>query len=45
MKRNRYIHVRLRGDFYPLDPYCTTLKQFMEEYNVKRSAIAEWWKD
>lgn len=37
--------VRLRGDFYSSDTYCDTLKEFMNLHNLKRSDIAEWWKE
>lgn len=37
--------VRLKGDFYGGDCYCNTLKEFMELHHLKRSDIAEWWRE
>lgn len=39
------IVVRLKGDFYCMDTYCDTLKEFMETYKIKRSEIKEWWRN
>lgn len=40
------VHYRLKGYFYPQRAYgCRTLKEAMEKYNLKRSGIAEWWKE
>lgn len=41
----KYVKVRLKGDFYTMDTYCRTLKEFLEMRNLKRSDVAEWWKE
>lgn len=38
------IWVRLVGDAYGSPTYTKTLKEFMEQRNLKRTDIADWWK-
>ena len=41
----KQVIVRLKGDFYSMNTYCSTLKEFLEKRNLKRSDVAEWWKE
>nr|WP_294724045.1 hypothetical protein [Prevotella sp.] len=41
----KQVIVRLKGDFYSMNTYCSTLKEYLEKRNLKRSDIAEWWKE
>ena len=41
----KQVIVRLKGDFYNMNTYCSTLKDFLEKRNLKRSDVAEWWKE
>lgn len=46
MKREVYkITLYLKGEFYALDFFdCSTLKEVLEEYNIKRSQVICWKK-
>lgn len=37
--------VRLKGNFYCMNTYCSTQKEYLEKRNLKRSDVAEWWKE
>lgn len=39
------VHVILKGDFYSMNTYCRTLKEFLEKSHLKRSDILDWWKE
>ena len=41
----KQVIVILNGDFYSMNTYCSTLKEFLEKRNLKRSDVAEWWKE
>ena len=45
MKEKQTIKVQLKGDFYTMDTYCHTLKEFMESRHIKRSQIKAWYKE
>lgn len=46
MKKCRKIVCQLKGSFYVHDFFdVQTLKELMEEYNIKRSEIVCWWKE
>ena len=46
MKKCRKIVCQLKGSFYVNDFFdVQTLKELMEEYNIKRSEIVCWWKE
>jgi hypothetical protein len=37
--------VRLKGDTYGGNAYAKTVKEFVSHHNLKRSDIAEWWRE
>ena len=39
------VHVILKGDCYSMNTYCSTLKEFLEMRNLKRSDVSDWWKE
>lgn len=39
------VHVILKGDCYSMNTYCSTLKEFLEIRNLKRSDVSDWWKE
>lgn len=41
----KQVKVRLKGDFYSMNTYCRTLKEYLEKTGLKRSEVAEWWKE
>ena len=46
MKKCRKIVCQLKGDFYTTDFFdVQTLKEVMEQWNLKRSEIKCWWKE
>ncbi len=45
-KKRKIVRFIPKGGFYSMTAYdCYTLKQTMEQYNLKRSDISEWWKE
>lgn len=39
------VHIRLKGNFYSFNTHCKTLKEAIQVYRLKRSWVAEWWKE
>lgn len=39
------VHVILKGDCYSMNTYCSTLKEFLEMRNLKRSDVSDWWNE
>ena len=36
------VHVILKGDCYSMNTYCSTLKEFLEMRNLKRSDVSDY---